>query len=116
MGLIQIENMEFYAYHGHYHEERIIGNRFLVNLDIETNMDEPAKSDQLHDAVNYQEAYNLVKKEMKVKSYLLENIAQRIIDAIYSNFKHIRKVSVKVSKMNPPMGGKIEKVSVTISK
>ena len=116
MGLIQIENMEFYAYHGHYHEERIIGNRFLVNLVIETKMEKPAKTDQLHDAVNYQQAYNLVKKEMQTESHLLENIAQRIIDAMYSNFEHIDKVTVKVSKMNPPMGGKIEKVSITLSK
>ena len=116
MGLIQIENMEFYAYHGHYKEERVIGNRFLVNLEIETNMDVPVKTDQLNDAVNYQQAYNLVKKEMQIKSHLLENIAQRIVDSMYANFEHIEKVTVKVSKMNPPMGGKIEKVSVTISK
>ena len=116
MGLIQIEDMEFYAYHGHYKEERIVGNRFLVNLTIETDMKKPAASDDLKDAVNYQVIYNLVKQEMEKKSFLLENIAKRIIDIIYNNFKNLKKVTVKISKMNPPLGGKIKNVSVTISR
>ena len=117
MGLIQIENMEFYAFHGHYREEQIVGNKFLVDLHIETDMEAPADSDNLNDAVNYQLAYRLVKEEMGKKSKLLENIAKRILDVIYANFDGIEKVSVKVSKMNPPMGGgRIEKVSVTLTR
>ena len=117
MGLIQIENMEFYAFHGHYREEQIVGNKFLVDLTIDTDMSEPASSDNLKDAVNYQMAYRLVKEEMEKKSKLLENIAKRILDAIYVNFGDVRKVTVKISKMNPPMGGgRIEKVSITLSR
>ena len=115
MGLIQIENMEFYAFHGHYREEQIVGNKFLVDLHIESDMAAPAASDDLKDAVNYQLAYRLVKEEMENKSKLLENIAKRILDTIYENFEGLRKVTVKISKMNPPMGGgRIEKVSVTL--
>lgn len=117
MGLISIENMEFYAFHGHYREEQIVGNKFLVDLHIETPMAEPAQSDNLKDAVNYQFAYRLLKEEMEKKSKLLENIAKRILDVIYDNFGGITKVTVKVSKMNPPMGGgRIEKVSVTLTR
>ncbi len=117
MGLIQIENMEFYAFHGHYREEQIVGNKFLVDLHIESDMAAPAKSDELHDAINYQLAYKLVKEEMEKKSKLLENIARRILDVIYANFEGIKEVKVKVSKMNPPMGGsRIEKVSVTLTR
>jgi dihydroneopterin aldolase len=117
MGLIQIENMEFYAFHGHYREEQIVGNKFLVDLSIDSDMAEPALSDSLKDAINYQRAYKLVKEEMEKKSKLLENIAKRILDTIYENFEGVRKVTVKVSKMNPPMGGgRIEKVSVTLSR
>ena len=54
MGLIQIENMEFYSFHGHFREERIVGNKFLVDLTIETDMKMPQASDNLKDAVNYQ--------------------------------------------------------------
>jgi len=117
MGLIQIENMEFYAFHGHYREEQIVGNKFLVDLTIDTDMSQPALSDNLKDAVNYQLAYRIVKEEMGKKSKLLENIAKRILDAIYDSFPGVRKVTVKISKMNPPMGGgRIEKVSLTLTR
>jgi 7,8-dihydroneopterin aldolase/epimerase/oxygenase len=116
MGLIQIENMEFYSFHGHFKEERIVGNKFTVNLTIETDMARPSASDNLKDAVNYQRAYEIVKAQMEVKSHLLEHIAGRILDAIYSEMVGIEKVTVKVSKMNPPMGGKIGSVSVILSR
>jgi len=112
MGLIQIENMEFYAFHGHYREEQIVGNKFIVDLTIETDMSVPSKSDNLRDAVNYQKAYQIVKVQMEKKSYLLENIAGRILDALYAEMQGILKATVKVSKMNPPIGGKIGSVSV----
>ena len=116
MGLILIENMEFYSFHGHFKEERIVGNKFLVDLTIETDMKVAQESDNLKDAVNYQIVYEIVKKQMEVKSHLLEHIAGRIIDAIYDEVKGIEKVTVKVSKMNPPMGGKIGAVSIIISR
>lgn len=117
MGLIQIEGMEFYAYHGHFAEERLVGNDFVLDLTIQTNLAPAAASDCLEDAVNYQEIYNLIKEEMKVKSSLLENIADRIIEAIYIEFAdQVEYVKVKVSKMNPPLNGKIRNVSITMSR
>src|SRR5674476_22118 len=107
MGLIQIENMEFYSFHGHFKEERIVGNKFIVDLTIETDMNLPSKSDNLKDAVNYQRVYEIVKLQMEEKSHLLEHIAGRILDAVYAEIPGINKATVKVSKMNPPMGGKI---------
>ncbi len=116
MGLVEIEGMEFYAYHGHYEEEQIVGNRFLIDLKIETNCRKAAESDQIEDAVNYQTAYKIIKSEMQKKSNLLENIAGRIVDALYENLDNMKSVSIKLSKMNPPMGGKIKKVSITMTK
>jgi dihydroneopterin aldolase len=116
MGLIQIDNMEFYAFHGHFKEERIVGNKFLVDLTIETDMTIAAESDSLKDAVNYQRVYEIVKQQMGLKSHLLEHIAGRILDAVYAEMDGVKKVTVKLSKMNPPMGGKIGSVSVVLSK
>jgi dihydroneopterin aldolase len=117
MDLISIENMEFYAFHGHYHEEQIVGSKFLVNLTIEADLDKAAVSDALKDTINYQSVYRVVKEEMEKKSKLLESIAKRIIDSMYAHFESVQKVTVKVSKMNPPIGGgRIEKVSVTLSR
>lgn len=116
MGLIRIEGMEFYAFHGHYVEEQIVGNRFLVDMEIETDMHLAAASDSLKDAVNYQVAYDIVKHEMSRKSQLLENIAGRILDSVYGQLTGISKATVRVYKMNPPMGGKITSVSVELSR
>ena len=116
MGLIQIDNMEFYAYHGHYKEEQIVGNKFLVSLTIETDMTKPSRSDSLKDAVNYQAAYRLVETEMEKKSHLLENIAKRILDALYRELDGIKKATIKVAKTNPPVGGKVDSVSITLSR
>src|SRR5665648_112609 len=116
MGRIRIEDMEFYAFHGHYREEQIVGNHFLVDVTIDTDTSAASESDDLKDTVNYQEAYLVVKREMEIKSHLLEHIAKRILDALYSDFKGIEKITVRVSKMNPVMGGRIGRVSVEISR
>jgi len=116
MSIIQIEKMEFYAYHGHFREEQIVGNRFLVDLWIETDMSKPAATDDLNDAVNYQVAYKLIRKEMEKKSNLLEHIAKRILDTLFESLEGIEKVRVKISKMNPPVGGKIDSVSVSLGR
>ena len=116
MGLIEIEGMEFYAFHGHFPEEQIVGNKFLVNIAIETSCDEAGKTDTLEDALDYQKVYNLIKLEMEKKSFLLENICKRILDRLYQEFNTIEKATIKVSKINPPMGGQIEKVSITMTR
>lgn len=114
MALIEIEGMEFFAFHGHFEVEKIAGNRFVVNLKIETDCSKAALSDKLEDTLDYQKAYQVVKDEMAVPSDLLEHVCQRIIIRIKSEFSEARKVVVKVSKINPPMGGPIEKVSLTL--
>jgi dihydroneopterin aldolase len=116
MGLIRIEDMEFYAFHGHYREEQIVGNHFLVDVTIETDTDRAGKSDALSDTLNYQAAYLVVKKEMETTSNLLEHIATRILDALYREMAGIIKATVKVSKLNPVMGGRIGRVSVELGR
>lgn len=116
MGIIEIEEMEFYAYHGHYEEERVVGNRFLLDLKIVGGCDKAAHSDRIQDALNYQTAYKVIRAQMQEKSHLLENIAKRILDALYENLEGIEKATIKVRKMNPPMGGQIKSVSVTMSR
>lgn len=116
MGLIEIEGMEFYAYHGHYREERIVGNRFLIDISLKTNTEKAEISDKIDDALNYQTIYKIIKSEMQKKSHLLENIGKRILDAIYDEFVGIDEIKLKVSKMHPPMGGQIESVSVTLTR
>ena len=116
MGIIEIEGMKFYAYHGHFAAERVVGNYFEVNIRIETECSRAADNDLLDDALNYQLVYETIKEVMQVKSALLENVAKRILDELYKSFPEIEKIRLKISKLNPPMGGEIEKVSVTIKR
>jgi len=116
MGIIEIEGMEFYAYHGCFTEEQIVGNKFLVNLRIEADCSKAKTTDNINDAVNYQIAYDVIKNEMEKKSHLLENIANRILESLFNKMSGIKIATVKVSKINPPLGGKIKSVSVTLTK
>lgn len=115
MAQLVLENMEFYAYHGHYAEENIIGGRFRVDVVIDSDISQAAKSDDLSDALDYSRIYALVKKEMEQTSRLLEHIAGRIAESIRAEFSQASLVTVTVSKLNPQVGGSMGRFSVTIS-
>jgi len=116
MSLIKLEGMEFFAYHGCFKEEQLIGTKFIVDLSIETNVEQAALNDDLHLTINYLTVYQMVKKQMEIKSKLLENVAQRILDNLHIQFSGVISAEVKVSKLNPPLGGKLKCVSVTLLK
>ncbi len=116
MGLIQIEGMEFYAYHGHYEEERYVGNRFLLDVAIQTDTSAAEASDRIEDALNYQHVYVLIKEEMEGKRlHLLEHVGRRIIDRLKSEIQGIDSITLKIRKMHPPMGGQIQSVSISLT-
>jgi 7,8-dihydroneopterin aldolase/epimerase/oxygenase len=116
MGIIEIEGMEFYAYHGCFKEEQIVGNKFLVDLTLEVLCSKAGKTDMIGDAVNYQVAYNIVKAEMEIKSHLLEHVCTRILESLFKHLPNIKMAKVKVAKVNPPLGGKTQQVSVALLK
>lgn len=106
--------MEFYAYHGCFEEEQKIGTWFNVDLSLEVDTSKAEESDNIEDTVNYQSVYQVVKEQMMIPSHLLENVARRILDAVGKNFPAVSYAWVKVKKMNPPLGGVMESVSVEI--
>ena len=116
MDAIQIEGMQFYAFHGHYEVEQLVGNEYRVDIKIKTDCEKAAHTDNLEDALNYQTIYKIIQKEMVVTSKLLENVARRILDALYLEFSQIQKIKLKISKLNPLIGGEIEKVSVILKR
>jgi dihydroneopterin aldolase len=111
MGKIFLEGMEFFAYHGHYKEEQIIGTKFIIDLEMGFESGQAEHSDRLSDTINYQEVYQVVKKEMEINAHLLESVARRILDAVLRSFPQVKSVQVKISKINPPLGGKVKQVS-----
>lgn len=114
MSTISIEGMTFHAFHGCMEEEQVIGNTYIVDLYLEAVTAKAEQSDDLADTTDYAEAYNIVKKEMETSSKLLEHVGRRILDAIKEKFPEIESAEIKVAKINPPVSGQAESVSVTI--
>ncbi len=114
MSKISLENMEFYAFHGVLEHEKQIGNTFLVSIVMDIDTTKAGKSDDLEDTLNYQLVYDVVKKEMNIPSKLIEHVGQRITDALFESFSHIKELTVRLSKLNPPLGAKVEKVTIEL--
>ncbi|WP_018477084.1 dihydroneopterin aldolase [Pontibacter roseus] len=114
MGQIALEGMEFFAFHGYYDEEQKIGNKYGIDLFIETDLRRAAETDDLHQTVNYEVLYALALEEMKVPARLLEHLGHRIIDKIYERFPFVESVKIKVYKFNPPLGGICKWAKVTL--
>ncbi|MBP5692829.1 MAG: dihydroneopterin aldolase [Bacteroidales bacterium] len=113
MNKIELKDMEFFSKHGCFEEERIIGNRFIVNLAVYGDFSAAAENDRIEDAVNYQTLYDIVREEMDIPSHLLENVAQRIASHVKKQFPALEKMTVTIDKINPPLGGKLYASSVT---
>jgi dihydroneopterin aldolase len=116
MEQIQLNGMKFYAYHGCLVEEQNQGNHFLVDAILEYNMEKAAASDSLNNALNYAEAYKLIKNEMDTRSCLLEHLTQRILKRLFKHFPQLERAKVCVSKLKPPIGGEMQSVSVNMQR
>ena len=114
MSTIRLKNIKIYAFHGCLVEESKIGSHYLVNLSVKANLTQAANSDQLSDTVDYVLLQKIVTTEMQKLSKLLEHVAQRIIDAIFKEVDLVQTVKIRVAKVNPPIGGDVEDVSVVL--
>jgi len=108
--------MEFHAFHGCLEHEQTLGNTFIVSVIIELDTTHAGETDTLEHTLNYQLVYNAVKAEMEIPSKLIEHAGQRILDHIFNEFPQIQGLEVKLSKMNPPLGGKVDRVTIELSK
>ena len=113
-GIMELEGMEFMAYHGCLEHERRDGNIFMVDFKGELYMNEAAETDRLEDTLNYGEIYRLVAAEMAIPSDLLEHVAGRIVKAIEKAFPELLSFSIRVSKKMPPVEGKVQWSRVTL--
>ena len=115
MAQILIEGIKVYAHHGCLKEESIIGGNYIVDVSIEANLSKAAGSDTLKHTIDYVTVSEIVQKEMAVRSKLIEHVAKRILDALVKKFSETGSIEVKVTKLNPPIPGEVEKVSVVLT-
>jgi dihydroneopterin aldolase len=112
MGLITVEGIRVFAYHGHLPEEAVLGGHFIVNVWVEVNTVEVEKTDDLKHTVDYVKIIAIVKEQMAIRSNMIEHPAKRIIDAIL-HLNKVQKVTVEVEKVLPPIDATFDKISVT---
>ena len=114
MGKVQVDNIRIYAHHGSLKEETAIGSEYRVDISVDANLSKATESDSLADTVDYVHINHIVKEEMTVPSKLLEHVGKRIIKRIFNEIAIVDKAEVSVSKINPPIGGDVEKVTVVL--
>ena len=115
METILIEGIKLYAYHGCMKEEAAVGGHYIVDISIKADLKKASSSDRLNDTIDYVSVFEVVKKEMAVPSKLIEHVAKRILDRLKKKFPKTGSIAVKVTKLNPPINGEVEKVSVILS-
>jgi dihydroneopterin aldolase len=112
MGLITVEGIRVFAYHGHLPEEAVLGGHFIVNVWVTTDTSEVEKTDDLNDTVDYVRIIEIVKEQMAIRANMIEVPAKRIVEAILPLNK-VQKVTVEVEKALPPINATFDKISVT---
>jgi dihydroneopterin aldolase len=115
MGIIKLENIRVFAHHGCLKEETKIGSDYSVDLEVKADLQNSAITDKLNDTVDYVFLNRIIKEEMCIPSALLETVAKRILNRIFNEDKLVKKATVWVSKLNPPIGGDVERVTIKIT-
>ncbi len=114
MGKVVVKNIRVYAHHGCLKEETIIGSDYIVNVAVHANLTKASQNDNLSDTVDYVHINRIVIEEMALASKLLEHVARRILKRILLEMDIVTKCKVAVAKINPPIGGDVEQVSVVL--
>ena len=114
MGIIKLKNIRTYSYHGCLIEEGKIGSDYAVDLEVKTDLRKSSVSDDLKDTVDYVLLNQIVVEEMEIRANLLEHVAHRIIKRIFDEVPAISRITLAVSKLNPPIGGDVEAVTIEL--
>lgn len=112
---VSLHGAEFFALHGFYPDEQLLGCRFLVDIDVEFDTDSDLTKDEIADTVNYEQLHIIAKDEMQYTRKLLEAVAQSIASRIRAEHPYLNKISVELKKLNPPLQGRVAYSSVTIT-
>lgn len=116
MGTIKVKNIRVYAYHGCLIEEGKIGSDYRVDLNVKADLKKSSQTDELVDTVDYVHLNKIVKEEMAIRTKLLETVAAKILDRIFLEIPMAEKAGVNISKLNPPIGGNVEMVTIEMSR
>ncbi len=112
---IGLRGMEFFAFHGLHPEEKINGNQFIVDVEVETDFTAAAQTDEVSGTFDYEIIHGIVSREMNISSKMLEHLAERIMVRIKATPGTLYSVWIRIQKLNPPLPGKTAASYVEIS-
>ncbi|MGK6352746.1 dihydroneopterin aldolase [Parapedobacter sp. DT-150] len=111
--VVALTDLRFYAYHGYYPEEQVLGNEFIMTIRVRFDRQE-GDGDQLERTVNYETLYHIAKSEMQQPRKLLETVAESMLNRVRKEFPFVDEIKVSISKNHPPFGGDRAKASVAV--
>ena len=114
MYTIHLHHLEFFAFHGLYEEERVVGNKFVVSVDVDFESTQTIFL--ISETIDYTSIYEIVKSRMTISTNLIEVVAEDIINAIYQNFPQVKQIKISIQKSNPPIIGFKGNVGVSLQK
>lgn len=113
--LLLLDGLQFWGKHGAIPEEHILGQKFIVDIEVAYDMDKICRSDDLNDGLSYTTVFNIAKRIVTLEEHqLIEKLAQRIADEVRSAYHDIDYVKVTVKKPFAPIGHIINYIGVTI--
>ena len=111
---VHLHQVHFHAYHGLYEEENILGNDFIIDLNVYYQpVTIPVLSIKL--TINYVVLYTIVKKRMDQPAALLETVATEIAQEIFNEFILAEEVFISIKKIHPPIESFKGSVGVSFS-
>ena len=111
---IYLKEARFHAYHGVFPQEQTVGQDYLVSVRCGYNIDAAMQHDMVEVTLDYGALYRLIEREMAVPSQLLEHVAGRIGQSVFSRYPAVDAVDVSVVKENPPMGSSLHGAGVEL--
>ncbi|HER6567138.1 TPA: dihydroneopterin aldolase [Streptococcus pyogenes] len=117
MDKIVLEGCRFYGYHGAFKEEQILGQIFLVDLELSVDLQAASLSDQLTDTVHYGMVFDSVRQLVEGEKFILiERLAGVICEQLFNEFPPIEAIKVAIKKENPPIAGHYKAVGVELER
>lgn len=115
LDIIKLHNAVFYAYHGALTDEKNLGGKFEIDVELHCNLKKAKENDSLNETVNYEKVYSLMKKVVTEKKYnLIEALAHSISVGILEHFEQVQKTIVRVRKPGAPVHGVVDTIEVQI--
>lgn len=111
---VSLKGAEFFAYHGYYPEEQLLGTKFIVDIDVSFQSAGDAGSDDLSNTVNYEHLYNICCHEMKTPRKLIETVGNDIIEKVKAKYDFAEEIILVVKKKYPPFKGIIDHSAITL--